>query len=255
MRRKPSFSAFVDSNSSLGTVAHSTVKMYVPLEFQVRSEIVARNRSGPFHRRPSLDIMGWAHLPELRMDFVFRRHEHDQQDPADQWGAATIVPPGFRLPIPAQSIDGMDPERRDLWFLTSEPKRQPPWREHYAGACRQNILTFARHLQTQATLDVSCRCDEAHEGEGTKVQVWGNVTFDRPMSIRLMLRNGEHSTGPAPMDGREMTVISSGTRIPIERQDVTVRVGRRPWISMKVSDGEGRVLCPEHTLGYSMRFW
>jgi hypothetical protein len=255
MRRKPSFSAFVDSSTGMGTVAHSTVRMYVPLEFLVRSEIIARDRSGPFHRRQGLDIMGWSHLPELRMDFVFRRHDHGKEDPADQWGAATIVPPGFRLPIPGQSMDRKDPDRRDLWVLTSEPRRQPPWLEHYAGPCEQHVLTFVRPVQTQATLDVSCQCEEGDDQQGTKVEVWGNVMFERPLSMRLMLRNGERSHGPAAMDGKEMVVIPSGTRVPIERQSVTVAVGRRPWISMRVSDGEGRVLCPEHTLGYSMRFW
>lgn len=255
MRRKPSFSAFVDSSTGMGTVAHSTVRMYVPLQFPVRSEIIARDRSGPLHRRQCLDIMGWSYLPELRLEFVFRRHEHGKEDPADQWGMATVVPPGFRLPIPGQSIDRVDPERRDLWVMTTESKRQPPWLEHYAGACGQHALTFARPLQTQATLDVSCQCEESQDSQGTKVDVWGNVTFERPTSMRLMLRNGDQTNSSAVMDGKEMVVIPAGARIPVERQSVTVAVGRRPWISMRVSDAEGRVLCPEHTLGYSMRFW
>jgi len=138
---------------------------------------------------------------------------------------------------------------------TDRCKCSPGRLEHYAGPCEQHVLTFVRPVQTQATLDVSCQCEEGDDQQGTKVEVWGNVMFERPLSMRLMLRNGERSHGPAAMDGKEMVVIPSGTRVPIERQSVTVAVGRRPWISMRVSDGEGRVLCPEHTLGYSMRFW
>jgi len=249
MQRKSSFNAFVDAGGGVSTVAHPTVKMYVPLEFPVRSEIVARDRSGRIHLRHTLDLMGWVHLPELRIDFVFRRQEQDKQDPADRWATATIVPPGFRLPIPAQTLDRTDPARRDLWVMTSDPGRQPPWLHYYAGACEQHILTFSRPVHGRATLDVSCRCHE--EENETKVDVWGNVAFERSTSMRVTLKDGSRGQGPRPMEGKEMVIISSGTRIPIERQRLAVVVGRRPWISMRVSDGDGRVLCSEHELGYS----
>jgi hypothetical protein len=41
-----------------------------------------------------------------------------------------------------------------------------------------------------------------------------------------------------------MVIISSGTRIPIERQRLAVVVGRRPWISMRVSDGMAESCAP-----------
>ena len=248
MRRGPVFTAVADSGAD--PVARSTVRMHVPLEFPVGLEIIARNRSGLFSHRHGLDLMGWVHMPELKMELMFGGESRANGTGA-RWDATTMVPPGSRLPMPAVTVDRAEPERRDLWILTSEPKRTPPWLEHYAGHCDQRVITFGRQTLARAILDVSCCVDESREA-AAQVEIWGDVVFEQPLAIRFMLKDaGRTSTD----ESREMTVISSGSRVPMLRRSVSAPAGSDPWIIMRVSDKEGRVLSPGRELGESSRFW
>jgi hypothetical protein len=193
MQRKSSFNAFVDAGGGVSTVAHPRSECTSRSSSRCGPEIVARDRSGRIHLRQQLDMMGWVHLPELRIDFVFRRQEQDKQDPADRWATANHRAARFRLPIPAQTLDRTTRRGEISGWMTSDPGRQPPWLHYYAGACEQHILTFSRPVHGRATLDVSCRCHE--EENETKVDVWGNVAFERSTSLRVHAEGWESRPG------------------------------------------------------------
>lgn len=255
-QREASFSAFVESAGGIDTVAHSTVRLYTPLEFLVRVEVEAGNRQGLFARRRGLELSGRVHLPEIRAEFIFRRHDRAADDGSDQQAMAIVVPRGSSLPIATQPIQATLPERVDLWVLESEPHRQQPWGEHYAGRCGQRGVVFERHVPVSASLDMCFRADERQKGRGTKVEMWGEICFEQGMSMRFVLREPDRPVAPpSEGDSTEVMVIATGTRMTILRQSVSAVVGARPQISVRVTEPGGRVLCAEHALGYSKRFW
>jgi hypothetical protein len=193
--------------------------------------------------------MGWVHLPELKLDLVFRSSDRSKASSRDPWATATVVPAGFRLPVPAQEIDDARLEGRDLWFMTSEPQRRPPWLEHYAGRCDQKIPTFARPLPAKAALDVSSRVMSSPRGDETRVDIWGDLRFERPLSMKAIFRDSEGpEVAEAEKEIREMPLIPTGSRVPMERQSLTFAAAAQPWIGIRVSDGEGHALFAEHAL-------
>ena len=247
-RRRSLSHSLLDSKQDADPLAHATVRLYVPLEFEVRVELMIRMRGGLFGRREDFDALGWVHPPELRMQFALRSPERWRRDELES-GAATIsiVPAGTRLPIAAQPIDRMRPERQDLWIITHEPQRRPPWLEHYVGRCGARMRTFERSVQAAATLDVCCRTLESPSGGDVRLEAWGDLTFERPISMRLMLREGDRMAG----DSTEMVAVASGTRVTMERQTVSTSVAPGTRIHLSVRDDEGRVLCRERALGQS----
>jgi len=255
MHRALNFSAFVESDGRLGTVAHSTIRLSEPTTFRVHVGATVAWRRGRADRR-QLDICGRAHLPELRADVRFSRARGRDSGPREEQRASvTLVPFGAELAIPAQSLDTAPPETSDLWVLTPEPSREPPWLERYAGNFQDRLLVIEEHVPVTATLGASIRTDALPSGRGATIEITGELIFERDVCVRLLVRDPGHPNAlPSESESGEVVLISAGTRVPIARQTVSGMVGDNPWIALSVVDQCGSTLIPERALGQSVRF-
>ena len=258
MIRTSSFSAFVEQDRSLGTVAHSTVWLYETVALSVHVQACWSWRRGRFGRPRTLELSGLMVLPELRAEVVFRRtgERAPGLPPGDEQRAcAALIPPRSTLTIPHHSIATTVPENVDLWVLTAQPDREPPWVEHYAGSGREQTVLFERHVPVMAVLGVSVRAEECQRGRGTRVEMGGELRFDQRVQMRTLVRDpSSASAAPSERDSGEVELIARGTCVPIWKQTVSGLMGANPTIALRVVDGIGHVVCAERMLGRSVRF-
>jgi hypothetical protein len=258
MIRASGFSAFVEPDRSLGTVAHSTVWLYETTALFVHVQACWSWRRGRFGRPGTLELSGLMTLPELRAEVVFRRSGERPPGVAggdEQRASASLVPPRTTLTIPHHSIPAPLPENVDLWVLTARPDREPPWDEHYAGNSRERAIPFERHISVTAVLGVSVHAEECQRGRGTRVELAGELRFDRRVQMRMLVRDPASAVGPPSERGScEVELIARDTRVPIWRQTVSGLMGPNPTIAVRVTDGVGQMVCPERVLGRSVRF-
>ena len=254
MNRVGSFTAFADSSRGLVTAAHSMVRVYTQLPLLVQVDTMLSWKNGGLGRRPALALTGAIHLLELKAEIVFRKRRDDELDSPDAHRArAVIVPLGFEMPLVIQHFGRPAPEENDAWVLTRDLTGERPWVEHYAGRIEKHPLTFDLHVPALATLDAWFTPQESQGGRETKVELMGELRFDQNTNIRLLFRNPALPTTPPPQQGGEAAVIAAGTRIPVNRQAVSGAIGPNPWISMRVLEEGGRVVCNERPLGRSVR--
>jgi hypothetical protein len=257
MIRTSSYSAFVEQDRGLGTVAHSTVWLYETVALPVHVQACWSWRRGRFGRPGSLELSGLLTLPELRAEVVFRRtaERAPGTGQADEHRAcAVLIPPRSTLTIPHHSIAATVPEDVDLWVLTAQPDREPPWVEHYAGSARERVVLFERHVPVTAVLGISVRAEECQRGRGTRVEIGGELRFDRRVQMRMLVRDPSSTTAPpSEDDSGEVELIARGTRVPIWKQNVSGVMGANPTVGLRVLDSTGRVVSAERRLGRSVR--
>lgn len=257
MIRTSGFSAFVESDKSLGTVAHSTVWLYETITLPVHAQACWSWRRGRLGQPRTLELSGLLTLPELRAEVIFRRSGERAVPPGsdEQRASAMLIPPRSTLTVPHHSIPAPVPENVDLWVLTARPDREPPWEEHYAGNSRERAVPFERHVPVSAVIGVSVHAEECQRGRGTRVELGGELRFDRRVQMRMLLRDPASATAPPSEGGsREVELIARDTRVPIWRQTVSGLMGPNPAIAVRVVDGVGQMVCAERVLGRSVRF-
>jgi hypothetical protein len=257
MLRTSNWSAFVELDKSLGTVAHSTVWLYETVALAVHVQACWSLRRGRFGRPHTLELSGLLTLPELRAEVVFRRTGERPPGiaPSDEQRArAALIPPRSTLTVPHHSIAATVPENVDLWVLTAQPDRVPPWVEHYAGSARERTVLFERHVPVTAVLGISVRAEECQRGRGTRVELGGELRFDQRVQMRMLVRDPASPAAP-PSEGEsgEVELIARGTRVPIWKQTVSGLMGANPTVALSVVDGVGQMVCAERMLGRSLR--
>jgi len=191
-------------------------------------------------------LTGNLHLPGLRAEISF--FTGGNGNVAEHRASTTIVPAGFTMTIPLQFLPSPRPEESDVWALTPDPRRAPPWREHYAGQLDGNPLTFDQHVPIDVTVDLFVTPDDCQSGRGAQVDVAGELRFERSTHMRLLFRDPYQSTAPPSDDSDEAVLIVAGSRVPIPRQTVSSLSGQNAWMSVRVLEAGGRVICEETTL-------
>ena len=114
--------------------------------------------------------------------------------------------------------------------------------ERYAGRLEGEPLTFDQYVPIEVTLDVTFTPEELWNGIGARVDVAGELRFERSMHMRLLFRDPHRSMGRP----RSLTVRarfwSPAARVPIPRPIVSRLTGHDPWMSVRVVDAEGHVV-------------
>jgi len=229
-----------------GVCLHASVSLLIHLE------TVLSGRRGRVDHDRGLTLAGNLHLPELRAEIAFRNHGGNGNGSGhveEHRASATIVSHHFTMPIPLQHVAPPGHEESDIWMLTPGTDPDSTWVEHYAGQLQEEPLTFDRHIPVEATLDVTFTPEESQNGRGTRVDVAGELRFERSTRMRLRFRAPEQSKAPSlESEGDEVALIAAGSRIAIPRQTVSSLAGRDSWMTVRVVDAERRVICVEQRL-------
>jgi len=244
------------TRESLDEIPDSRLRLHAPVSLLAHVEtVLGRGRDGRHH---ALALTGNIHLPELRAELTFGSHPGLGHGNGNGNGngnghakvhrsTATIVPRGFTMAIPLQYLAlPAQGEGSDVWALTPEPDHDPPWMERYVGRLEREPLKHDRHVPVEVTLDVTFSPQERRDGCGESLEIAGELSFERPMHVRFLCRDQEQSMGP-PLgsDSDEAVLIVAGFRTPIARQTVSSPGGRDLWMTVRIVEADGRVVCVE----------
>jgi hypothetical protein len=216
----------------------------------VHVEAVLGWQKGLTRRGHSIALTGNLHLPELRAELSFFSSAMGQTK--EHRAATTIVPAGFSMTIPLQFLPAPRPDESDVWALTPAPERTPPWQEHYAGQLDGQPLTFDQHVPIDVTIDLVATPDDCQSGRGAQVDVAGELRFESSTHMRVLFRDPYESTAPPSDDSDEAILIVAGSRVPIPRKTLSSLSGENPWMSLRVLEQGGRVICEDPMLGQPM---
>lgn len=221
------------------------VRLHTPMSLLVHVETVLCRQPGRAGHRRSLAVSGTLRFRELQAEVAFCSHR-GRGDGASRAGEdraiATIVPRHFAMKIPHQFLAAPMREETDVWALTPAPDRDPPWREHYAGRLEGEALTFDLHVSIDATLNLTFTPEEHRNGDGAGVNVAGELGFERPIPMRLLVRGREPSTAePSGSKSDEAVLVAGGARVPIPCQKVSHLASDNPWMTVRVVEVAGHV--------------
>lgn len=248
------FSAFVEFGDGLETVAHSKARLLTELPIIVHVRAALTTKRGWSAGPGTLALTGVVHLPALSAEFLFRKgpERNPPPDPVHR-ATAAIVTAGHAISIPPQRLPFTPRPESELSVRVSDPARQPPWAEHLVGRCSGLPLAFDRHLPVRGTLSAVLTPEEFADGRRTRVEIGGELRFERGLIGRFNLRDvGDKPTPPTESDAGEAVLLPAGTAVPIGRHTVWGLAGPNPWISLRIVAG-GTPLGEEHQLGRSVR--
>jgi hypothetical protein len=254
MKHTGSFTAFVERDGALGTVAHSKIRFLKQLPIDLQARITLERHRGHFERPNMVGLKGDARVLGLKAEVVFRMDHGPVAGLQEQRAAVELLPMGHTFAICAQSALLAMPKDSDLWVLTPDPSRRPPWHHQHAGTCNFKLLNVHRNIPVEATIDLTFVPVEARNGHQAGVEMSGEIRFERDVRMRLMLHESLLAEAPAPeFESVELTLLPAGSFWTIDRRSVSGDVGPNPWISVRVLEAGRRPLCDEQTLGRSMR--
>jgi len=227
-------------------------------------------RPGHGGRPRTLILMGSLHLPELRAEITFgslnghgnanahengnghgdgNGHGNGNGHAKETRANAAIIPHRFRMATQLQHLALPAREENDVWSLVPAADGDPTWVERYAGRLGEEPLTFDRYIPLDMSLEVAFAPEERDSGRGMNMQVTGELSFERPLCMRLLFRDPKLSmTPPLESNGDEAELIAAGTRLSIPRQTVSRLAERCASMSVRVIETGGRVVCSEQPL-------
>ena len=249
------FWAFVEPRGERGAVAHSTARLFTEVPVLVHVKAMLATKRNWSAQPGTLTLSGSVHLLGLKAEILFRKsHDHDPSPGREDRDTATIVTAGHAIPIPSQRVPLMTGPGTELWMRVADPGHQPPWTEHFMGRCDGRPLAIERDMVAHGILDASFHPEAFADGQRTRVEMAGELRFERPLLVRLLTSDaGEAPAEPAQPQAGEVVVMPGGTSVPIGRQAMWGLVGPNPWVSLRILDAGRRMVGEEHPLGRSVR--
>src|SRR5258705_13014544 len=121
MRVAGGFTAFVEREGGLGTIAHSRVRFLKQFPIELYARIVFERQRNRFGRPSVLMMSGDLCLMGLGAEIVFRLDADSSNGSHERRAHVDLIPVGQTIPIPTQSVLLALPEGSDLWVLTQDP--------------------------------------------------------------------------------------------------------------------------------------
>ena len=219
------------------------VRLTTALALQVHVEAALRWQPGSGERN-ALMLVGSVHLPEIRAGIQFHGSDGGNGDggPGASQAVAVIVPRHKRIACPDGDL--VIPARKpsDVWVSTPAPGPGAPWIERYGGRLGDGPVEFDVHLTAAMTLDVTFTPER--DGSGFKVSFAGEMRLDQSLPMRLQFRDPTRpSASGSEFPGHESVLLRAGSRIPIPRQPVSRLSSHDPFMTIRVFETPGRVVC------------
>jgi hypothetical protein len=233
-------------------VSEPGVRLHAPISLLAHLETEMSWQPGRVDRPRGLILMGNLHLPELRAEITFGRHNghangngHSEKHRT----SAAIIRHRFSMAIQLQHLAQPAQEEKDVWSSAPGPDHDLPWVERYAGRLGDEPLTIDRYVPVDMSLDVMFGREECKTGRTTNVHVTGELRFDRSVCMRLRFSDPKHSMASPRASGRDgVELIVGGTRVSIPSQTVSGLADRSASMSVRVIETGGRLVCGEHPL-------
>ena len=241
----------------LRDIGDPEVRLHTSIALRLHVEAGLGWQGGRAGQPRSLILAGSVHLPELQAEITSLSHDENgngRGHDGERRAVAAIVPQRCTMKIPIQYFAPPAQQASDAWVLTPAPERDSPWVEHYAGQLESEPLTFDQHLSVPVTIDVVFTSEPCHGGGGAKLEMMGELRFERAVRMRLRFRDpGQSTASPSAPDSSEAVLVVSGSRVSIPRQTLSGMADRDALMTVRVIESDGRVVCAEHALAVPTR--